>query len=197
MIQLGRRASTWRSSVYIGKLNYFWIFQQSSHLSALGVVAMLRRLDQLLSTQPPASLALFSFLLVAVIGAADYLTGNELSFSVFYLIPVALGSWYLRGRFGLLVCMVSAATWLVVDYTSGNLHMHPAILLWNTGVRFGFFLVVATLLRRLRSALELQASLAQLDELTGLLNARAFKQRCSDMFELCRSKSAYTGTCLP
>lgn len=145
---------------------------------------MLRKIDELLSAQPPVRLGLFSFFLVALVGASDHLSGYEFSFSIFYLIPVGLGSWYLRGRFGLIICITSATTWLVVDYTSGNLYGHLAIPLWNAIVRLGFFVIVAKLLARLRCALELQESLAQLDGLTGLMNARTFKQRGNSVFEL-------------
>lgn len=41
-----------------------------------------------------------------------------------------------------------------------------------------FFLIVVALLARLRAALALQAFLAETDGLTGILNARAFRQRC-------------------
>jgi diguanylate cyclase (GGDEF)-like protein len=76
------------------------------------------------------------------------------------------------------VCIVSAMTWLTVDVTSGHQYTHPAILFWNTSVRFGFFFIIAHLLWRLRGALELQTSLAQQDGLTGIMNARVFRHRC-------------------
>jgi diguanylate cyclase (GGDEF)-like protein len=46
------------------------------------------------------------------------------------------------------------------------------------GVRMAFFIVIAHLLARLRTALELQSSLAQQDGLTGIMNARAFQRQC-------------------
>lgn len=145
---------------------------------------MLRETDEILSAQSPVRLAAFSFLIVAVVGAIDYLTGYELSFSIFYLLPVGFAAWYLRGRFGFVIGLVSAATWLGADYTSGHQYSHLAIPIWNAGVRLGFFIIVAVLLKRFKSALEFQASLAQIDGLTGLMNSRTFKQRCSSLFEL-------------
>ncbi len=128
---------------------------------------------------------MFSFLLVAVIGALDHLTGYEISFSIFYLIPVAVGSWYIDDRrTHLLLCIVSAATWLYFDVTSGHTYSHLLIPVWNTGVRLGFFIIVAYLLLRLRRSLAFQASLAELDGLTGIMNARTFGQRCQACFEL-------------
>ncbi|MGA7594196.1 MAG: GGDEF domain-containing protein [Gallionella sp.] len=145
---------------------------------------MLKEADAILSAQSPVLLAAISFLLVAAVGTIDYLTGFEISFSVFYLIPVGFGTWYLRNRFGLFICVVSAATWLCVDNATGHMYSNIAISFWNTAVRLGFFIVVAYLLERLQCALEVQSSLAQIDGLTGLLNSRAFKQRCDSMLEL-------------
>lgn len=145
---------------------------------------MLKETDAILSSLSPAILASLSFLLVALVGAIDYVSGLEISFSVFYLIPVGFGTWYLSKQFGIFICFVSAATWLAVDYASGHVYSHIAIPFWNSAVRLGFFIVVSALLERLERALEVLSSLAQNDALTGLMNSRAFKQRCSFQLEL-------------
>ena len=145
---------------------------------------MLRALNRFLSARSRAWLVIGSFVLVAAIGTLDHLTGYELSFSIFYLIPVGIGSWYAGRRVGILVCLVSATTWLVVDHTAGHPYSHSAIPFWNAGVRFGFFVVMAHLLARLRLALELHASLAQQDGLTGMMNARTFKRRSDSLAQL-------------
>ena len=145
---------------------------------------MLKKIDKILSKQAPIRLAVLSFLLVAIIGAIDYLTGSDLAFSIFYLIPVVIGTWYLRGNFGIVVCIVSAATWMGIDYNFDHQYSHWAIPFWNTSVRLGFFIIVSKLLERLHFALDFQLSLAELDGLTGLLNSRTFKQRCSVIIAL-------------
>lgn len=66
---------------------------------------------------------------------------------------------------------LSASTWLLVDYTSGHAYSYFAIPFWNAGVCLGIFLIVAHLLSNLKSAL------AQQDGLTGITNARTFRQR--------------------
>ena len=123
-------------------------------------------------------------MLIFIVGVLDLLTGYELSFSIFYLIPVVLGSWYSGKNFGIVVCIAAAFTWFVVDVLAGNHYSHPAIQCWNAGVRLGFFVVVAFLLNRVRLTLDLQTSLAQLDGLTGMMNVRSFRQRCESLFEL-------------
>lgn len=145
---------------------------------------MIRAVDRFLSVQSQVRLAVGSFALVAIIGLIDDLTGYELAFSIFYAIPIGVSSWYVGNRSGVAVCIVSAITWLAVDFTSGHPYSHPAIPFWNMGVRLAFFIVIAHLLARLRSALELQSSLAQQDGLTGIMNARAFKRQCRFVTQL-------------
>jgi diguanylate cyclase (GGDEF)-like protein len=131
-----------------------------------------------LSARSQGQLAAASFVLVAIIGLIDHLTGYELAFSIFYAIPIGVSSWYVGNRSGVAVCIVSGLTWLAVDFTSGHPYSHPAIPFWNMGVRLAFFIVIAHLLARLRTALELQSAWAQQDGLTGIMNARAFRRQC-------------------
>jgi len=140
--------------------------------------------SRIFSARSRIQLAAISLLLVAVVGSADFRTGYELSFSVFYLIPVALAAWYGGSAVGIPVCLVSAATWLAADLSSGHQYSQPAIPFWNATVRLVFFAVVAALLVRLRGALELQALLAEQDSLTGIMNSRTLAARCESLSRL-------------
>lgn len=148
------------------------------------ISTILDNADKFLEEQAPASLAVILILLVVIVGAVDHLTGYEISFSIFYLIPVCIGAWYAKHSISAVICVISALTWLALDYASGNQYSHAAIPFWNATVRFGFFVVVAVLLKRLKGTLDFHASLAQRDSLTSLLNARTFKQRCAVYFLL-------------
>ena len=85
-------------------------------------------------------------ILVFSLGVFDYLTGKEISFAIFYLLPV----WLVASRAGLVAgCLIgtaSAAMWMIADVQAGQHYSHPSILYWNGAVRLGFFLVVAVLL---------------------------------------------------
>ncbi|MEQ9069664.1 MAG: GGDEF domain-containing protein, partial [Gimesia chilikensis] len=121
---------------------------------------------------------------IALIGLFDFWTGPELSFSVFYLLPIGLIAWYVNLRYALLFCLVSSITWMTVDLVSGTQYSNQFIPVWNASVRFAFFLIVAVLLTRMHTSLTLQASLAQIDGLTGLINSRTFKDQCQLIFDL-------------
>jgi hypothetical protein len=90
-------------------------------------------------------------LIIAVIGVVDYLTGYEISFSVFYLLGVALAVWFVGKWFGFLVSVASVGVWMAGDFASGARFSSPLIPIWNGLILLVFYLVVVWLLARLRS----------------------------------------------
>lgn len=115
--------------------------------------------------------------LVLITGVFDQVTGYELSFSFFYLAPVAIAAWFLSSRFGLLIACLSAATWALADRTSGHLYTSELIFYWNGLIRLGIFVTVAITLARLRQALDTEKRLARTDYLTQACNSRFFHER--------------------
>jgi diguanylate cyclase (GGDEF)-like protein len=91
--------------------------------------------------------------------------------------------------------MAAASIWLLADYTSGQSYSHPAISYWNAAVRLGFFAITVYLLSMIRQLLETQTTLAQFDSLTGLRNARSFKQACTSVFDLSRRHGRSSALC--
>jgi hypothetical protein len=80
--------------------------------------------------------------LVGILGIVDYVTGKDYSFSLFYLLPIALITWYTNQTLGVIIAILSALTWLIADITAGNEYLQPIIYFWNTLIRFGFFIIV-------------------------------------------------------
>ena len=72
-----------------------------------------------------------AFLIITVIGLVDYWTGHEISFSVFYLLGVALAVWFVGAGFGALVSVLSVAVWVAGDIASGARFASPLIPIWN------------------------------------------------------------------
>lgn len=145
---------------------------------------MLTALKKFLDGRSPAQVIAFALALLAFVGTLDHLTGYELSFSIFYLLPIVLVAWYTPQWIGYSFCGLSAMVWLFVDNISGHTYSNGLVPFWNTGVRLGFFLVATYLLMQLKSNLEKEQALARKDGLTGVLNARAFKVRSHHLFEL-------------
>ncbi len=113
-------------------------------------------------------------ILIAGVGLADFLTGYEIAFSLFYLVPVFLATWFAGIYLGIITSIASAMVWLVADLASGHPYSHPAIYYWNSIIRFGFFIIVTLLLSALKKANEHERELARVDSLTGAVNARFF-----------------------
>jgi diguanylate cyclase (GGDEF)-like protein len=125
-----------------------------------------------------ALLAIATFGLVAFISLCDYLTGPELSFTVFYLIPIALGAWWGGFAPGILLSMACVLSWQCVEIAEGST-AGPGIQIWNGTARFGIFIFTSSLLARLRVSLFFEKRLARSDQLTGAANGRTFYESVS------------------
>jgi diguanylate cyclase (GGDEF)-like protein len=126
-------------------------------------------------------------LLIGFTGLLDHLTVHGLSWGIFYLIPILISAWFVGRRLGLIISAVSACTWLAVDVAAGQVYSNPAISIWNAGVRFGVFAVVAHLSAQLALALKRERRLARTDSLTGLMNRRAFNEEAARLLQLALS----------
>lgn len=110
-----------------------------------------------------------SFCGVAIL---DYVTGAELSFSLFYLIPIVIFSWAVSGKAGALSAVISGLTWVTIEIITDNRSSNTFVYIWNAVIRLGFFLLPAILIR----SLEQEKKHARTDYLTGALNNRYFNE---------------------
>jgi len=114
---------------------------------------------------------------VLIIGGVDFVTGYEISMSLFYLGPVAMAAWYAGRWTGFAIAVLSCMTWYAAELAAGSQYSHPAIPIWNALVRFGFFFITGMLVVTLRNSLRVQQYLARTDGLTGVYGRRAFEDR--------------------
>lgn len=113
------------------------------------------------------------YIIIGVLGIIDTLTGKELDFSLFYVIPILIVTWHTGLGLGIVFSLISALVWLLSDVLSGNVTL-LSIYAWNTLTRLGFFLTIAFLLSRLLTVLEHEREIAHTDYLTGALNSLFF-----------------------
>jgi diguanylate cyclase (GGDEF)-like protein len=123
---------------------------------------------------PKKTILVISVSLVMLIGVIDHLSGYEISFSIFYLLPVALVSWFDKRSHAVIISILSAAMWLWADIYSGHIYSHPAIFVWNSIMRLGLFLIIAFSILEIKKLLEKEQTYARTDFLTGVANGRAF-----------------------
>ncbi len=92
-----------------------------------------------------------------LIGAGDFATGVDVAFTLLYVFPIALGTWFRDRRFGwilaLLCAVISAAA--EVGWRLGHRgHVRAFWVLWNHGGSLGIFVLCAVVLDRLRTYVE-------------------------------------------
>jgi signal transduction histidine kinase len=118
----------------------------SVHIRAMQVLRFLQAKSR-------SWLIVTSFVLLAIVGMADYLTGFERSLLVFYLLPVSLGAWFVDWRFAVILSVLSVAVWIGGDIAAGAVYSSPFVPVWNASIAVTFFLVVIWLLTSIRTLL--------------------------------------------
>jgi diguanylate cyclase (GGDEF)-like protein len=146
----------------------------------------MRRLIAFLDRLPGRILGALVLVQVALVGLLDFLTGWELAFSLFYLAPILIATWYGTKRTGIAVALLCAVTWAGAYLLSNPLYLSQIAPYWNAGVRLAMFLLVVWILSALKEALKHEHELARTDILTGAANNRAFYERLED--EIARAR---------
>ena len=127
-----------------------------------------------LGNAPLVAILGVSLLLVSVVGVADFRSGQDISLSIFYLIPALAAATQSR-RLGLLVAATAAVAGLLADVAGRSTpYSSPAVPVWNSTVRLIVLVVCVTLVDALLRSARHERQLARRDHLTGLQNARAF-----------------------
>lgn len=66
--------------------------------------------------KPTAYRTADALLAILLIGALDWATGPEITFSLLYLAPVTFVAWNSTRRIAFTASALSALTWIVVDF---------------------------------------------------------------------------------
>jgi len=136
-------------------------------------------LQDLIGRFPGPLWVLIGVLGLLLVGLGDYASGRELSFSLFYIVPIALVVWTTGPGTGTALSVAAAVVWWSVDRIAGTVYSATWIAVWNSAIRLGFFLIISTLISRLRGMLDTQQQLARTDLLTGVTNSRTFIEAVS------------------
>lgn len=131
-------------------------------------------------------LLLVGLILILLVGLIDYLTGAEMEFSVFYLLPIFVVTWYAGSLYGLLAAIVSTVVYYAVDILSGSEYSKPFIAYWNAAIPLAIFLIVTLLLAALKRAYARGRKLSLTDNLTGAIDTRSFSELATQEIERAR-----------
>jgi diguanylate cyclase (GGDEF)-like protein len=135
---------------------------------------MLKIINKYLSKQTSQQLILHSFLFVIVLVFIDHFIGPNISFTIFYIIPIVLATWYIGRSVGIYISLEVALIWFITDLSRTNSLSQVLTPLWNSIIRLSLFLIVILLLTKIKKRLNFEESLAATDSLTGLANSRSF-----------------------
>lgn len=107
----------------------------------------LRRVSWIPASRP--ALTAVCLVLIAVLGYLDYRTGYEQSLLLFYLVPIALATWFWGLSFGLVISFMSVLASVVSDVYAGI----PTVGVWNLGMASAAYMVFTVLLSKLHTLL--------------------------------------------
>ena len=110
------------------------------------LVRIISRLDHL---SRPAIVTL-TFGILIIVALVDYVTGYEISCTVFYLLAIALGTWCVGAGFGIIVSLLSAAVTSLNNLLTGQVYSNQFVPIWNAAIVLSFYLIFVWLLRSLR-----------------------------------------------
>ena len=125
--------------------------------------------------EPGFASVMAGFLLVGLLGLLDYATGPQLSFEIFFLIPVSLVVWFSGRSAGILISVLSALTWFAAATASNPATLASPVAYWNAVMKLGFLMAVAWILPALKKEWEQEKQSARTDYLTKTANKRSFE----------------------
>ena len=102
-----------------------------------------KNFNQFIESINKVVLVLINTLSILLLGVVDYSTGMQYSFSIIYLIPISLSSWYIGRKSGFILAILSALIWFMTDIIGGHFYSSTINLAWNSLIRLILFLIIA------------------------------------------------------
>jgi hypothetical protein len=98
---------------------------------------------------------------VLVLGLTDYMTGYELSFFVFYFIPIAITAWWVDPISSYLIAILSSIVWFLCDHYSSRPYSSAISPYWNVTTPLLSFLIIAYTTSKIRFLLSKERKTSQ------------------------------------
>lgn len=129
---------------------------------------------------------LVSAALTSCVAVGDLLTGSDVNFTLLYLGPIGLATWFSGFGAATVLSVVSAVLSTVVDLLARTQPLPAAVVAWNVTVQLGTFMALVLLLAALQARLAAEQQAARTDPLTAVANRRAFQEMAAVELERAR-----------
>lgn len=138
--------------------------------------------------RPKVVAACLTALGIALVGVVDYLSGVELRVYPLYYAPVSIAAWRLGRLPSAVTAILCTVSWAASNYAAGLRYSSPAVWTFNLVMQAFSFAAIGLLIASLRLSLAHERELSRTDDLTSLLNARAFHEEAGRILDLSRRK---------
>jgi signal transduction histidine kinase len=109
-------------------------------------VTLISRLGYL----PTPALVVLTFGVFYLVAIVDFVTGYEISCTVFYLLAIGIATWYVSTWFGVLISVLSDFSTSLANVVTGERYSNHFAPYWDAAIVLSFYLIVVWLLRSLR-----------------------------------------------
>lgn len=133
----------------------------------------LRFFRELLDRQSKLAIGILGLIGLVGVAVLDLVTGNELAFSFFYLVPITTVAWFGSPVVAILMGIAGGVAFPVTQAINGEVYEGAWVPGWNFAVRAATYSTVVILASRLRRSLDHERALSRTDSLTGA-NPRHF-----------------------
>jgi len=144
------------------------------------ILGLIVRLGEYFARRPKSHVLMIGLLTVLMVGVLDFLTGPEISLSLFYLLPITFVTWRIGRTAGF---ALSFCAWVVVD--ARQIYSLTAVGYWNAAINLTFLLILSSTLAEFSVLLEW----VRTDYLTGLANGRGFHELVQKEIYRCKRSS--------
>jgi len=146
---------------------------------------------------PKYILFIVSVFFVIILGFLDYLSGTDLSFYVFYVIPVLFVVWFAGKRYGFLICFFCFASWYIDTFYKRGIEFGSMVLFWNMLVELSFFTLIIFSVSALKKTIEKQEEVERQKISRELSIAKEVQQKLFPQSSPEIKHLEYFGLCIP
>lgn len=146
---------------------------------------------------PKYVLFIFSLISILILGVLDYISGTELSFYIFYIMPVLFIVWFAGKKYGFILCLFCFASWYLDTFYHRGVELNFMVLFWNILVELSFFTLVIFSVSAMKNAIEKQEETERNKIARELSIAREVQQKLFPQSKPEIKNVNYFGICKP